>query len=558
MPQGAKTNILSMLPAQHPLPGSKHGSHLRGTDLVARCIALSAAIMLFGIVGAIIPRIIDEITGRGPGPDRLLGAALLLNIALLMLGWRRHRELTNELADRCRAEENARLLAETDALTGLLNRRSFGPAADRLFAQAADLGLAVAIVMFDLDNFKQVNDTNGHAAGDTLLIEAAQRIATILPPGSLLARIGGDEFVCAICYSATHPDEINLLVERMRDMVARPVRFAGLELETTVSVGLAEHLPRSYEDALTVLNNADIAMYHAKKRGRNGHCWFDPAMEQELRHRGQLETALRQGITANEFVPFFQQQIDFQTGALTGFEMLARWQSPKFGDLGPQVFIPVAEEIGVIGTLSEQLIRKALVDAREWDQSLSLAVNISPCQIRDPWFAQKLLKLLVEANFPPNRFEIELTETALGDRTSSVQTTIASLKNQGIKVTLDNFGTGYSSLSQLRSVQFDRVKIDRSLIATIEHSKDSEALVTSIVSLGKGLGLPVAAEGIESDTVLKKIAKLGLSHGQGFLYGPPQNADEVKLRLSTLGLLANGVKTQRLAGPLGQPEARLA
>lgn len=343
----------------------------------------------------------------------------------------------------------------------------------------------------------------------------------------------------------------------MRDLVARPIRFAGLELETTVSVGLAGHQPRSCEDAITVLNNADIAMYHAKKRGRNRHCWFDPAMEQELRHRGQLETALRQGIAGSEFVPFFQQQIDIETGTLTGFEMLARWQSPKFGELGPQVFIPVAEEIGLIGSLSEQLIRKALVVARDWDPSLSLAVNISPCQLRDPWFAQKLLKLLIEENFRPSRFEIELTELALADRTGSVQTTIASLKNLGIKVTLDNFGTGHSSLSQLRSVPFDRVKIDRSLISTIEHSKESEAIVRSIVSLGQGLGLPVAAEGIENGVVLKKIAKLGLSRGQGFLYGAPQSANEVKTRLSTLGLLTNRTPAQ-IAHSSEQPEARMA
>ena len=192
MPESAPENFGSMLPAQRQLPGAEGKSEPRGTDFVTRGIALSAIIMLVWIAGGVIPPTIAELSGRGPGPDHMLVSALLLNIALVLLGWRRYREVTEELADRCRAEEKARLLAETDALTGLLNRRSFRPAADNLFAQAAENELAVAIVMLDLDNFKQVNDTNGHAAGDTLLIEAAQRLAAILPTGSLLARIGGD------------------------------------------------------------------------------------------------------------------------------------------------------------------------------------------------------------------------------------------------------------------------------------------------------------------------------------------------------------------------------
>lgn len=526
-----------MLPAQRQLPGAEGKSEPRGTDFVTRGIALSAIIMLVWIAGGVIPPTIAELSGRGPGPDHMLVSALLLNIALVLLGWRRYRELTEELADRCRAEEKARLLAETDALTGLLNRRSFSPAADRLFAHAAENGLAVAIVMLDLDNFKQVNDTNGHAAGDTLLIEAAQRLAAILPTGSLLARIGGDEFACAVCYSPARPGEVDLMVERMSDMVARPVRFAGFELETTISVGVAGHQPGSCEDALAVLHNADIAMYHAKKRGRNRHCWFDPAMEQELLYRNRLEAALRRGIANDEFVPFYQKQIDLKTGLAAGFEMLARWESREFGELGPDVFIPLAEESGLIEALGEQVIRKALVDASAWDSHLTLAVNISSCQLRDPWCAQKLLKLLIEANFPPSRLEIEVTESALTDKLGNVRTTIASLKNQGIQITLDDYGTGQSSLSQLRTLPFDRVKIDRSLISTVEANNESAAIVTSIVSLGEGLGLPITAEGIETPDMLAKIASLGIGRGQGYLFGAPQTASEVRSSLADTGWL---------------------
>lgn len=533
MPEGARDNSRSMLPAQRPLraPDSKSVSH--GSDFVARGIALSAAILLLGIAGAVIAGIIDELTGKGEGPDRLLVSALLLNIALVLLGWRRYRELTDELANRCRAEEKARLLSETDALTGLLNRRSFRPAADKLFAEAAQRGLAVAVVMVDLDNFKQVNDSNGHAAGDTLLIEAAQRIADVLPAGSLLARLGGDEFACAFCYCPTRTEEVDLLVAEMSDTVARPVRFSGFELETTISVGIAGQLPHSCDNATAALHSADTAMYHAKKRGRNRHCWFDPAMEQELRDRRSLETALRRAIANEEFVPYYQPQVDLGTGLTTGVEMLARWHSPELGEVAPDVFIPIAEEIGLVEALSEQLIRKALRDAKGWDNHVTLAVNISPSQLRDTWFAHKLLKLLVEANFPASRLEVEVTESALAEKLSTVRTTIASLKNQGIQVTLDNFGTGHSSLSQLRSVPFDRVKIDRSLIATTRGSKESAAIVSSIVSLGKGLGLPITAEGIEDQETLGDLASLGVARGQGFLFGPPQTAEAVLLSVPT-------------------------
>lgn len=561
MPKGAGDNYKSMLPAQRPQRAPDTKSASRGPDFVARGIALAAAILLMGIAGSVVSGIVDEITGKGAGPDRLLVSALLLNVALLLLGWRRYRELTEELANRCRAEEKARLLSETDALTGLLNRRSIGPAADKLFAEAAQRGLSVAVVMLDLDNFKQVNDSNGHAAGDTLLIEAAQRIADVLPAESLLARLGGDEFACAFCYCPTRSDKVDNLVAQMSDSVARPVRFAGFELETTISVGIAEQLPHSCENALAVLHNADIAMYHAKKRGRNRHCWFEPAMEQELHHRRKLETALRRAIANEEFVPSYQVQADLGTGLVTGAEMLARWHSAEFGEVGPDVFIPIAEEIGLIETLSEQLIRQALRDAHGWDNQLTLAVNISPCQLRDPWFAHKLLKLLIEVNFPPNRLEIEVTESALAGKLGIIRTTIASLKNQGIQITLDNFGTGHSSLSQLRSVPFDRIKIDRSLIATIQGSKQSAAIVSSIVSLGQGLGLPITAEGIESKEAFDKVVQFGIARGQGYFLGAPQTGRKIGSVLATCRPVMDGFAEQsdpHIAGWAALSTARTA
>ncbi len=560
MPKGAQDNPQSALALQRLQPRCDQHQGCKESDVIARGIAVAAIIMLLGIGSTVIPSAVQAMLGKGPGPDRLLTIALLLNIVIVMLGSRRYRELTNEVALRRRAEEQAWLLAETDALTGLLNRRSLGPAANRLFAEAAAKGQAVALIMLDLDKFKQVNDLNGHAAGDTLLVEAASRLAELLPAGALLARIGGDEFACAVSYSPERPDQIDRLVERLIGAVARPVHFAGAEIETTISAGIAAHLPESSEDAPALLHNADIAMYHAKKRGRNRHCWFDPAMEQALRLRRELESRVRHGIAHDEFVPFYQKQVDLRTGQLTGFEMLARWEAAGLPRIGPNVFIPIAEEIGLIEALSESLIRKALIDARDWDPRLSLSINVSACQLRNPWFAQKLLKLMVTTNFPPSRLEIEITERALQENLALVGTTITSLKNQGVRIILDDFGTGQSALSRLRALPFDRIKIDRSLIATLNHCAESAAIVRSIVSLGEGLGLPITAEGIETEDALEQLCQFGDFRGQGYLYGQPQSGEATRLALSQQGLAPPSANPA--AGEAGDgdalPAARIA
>ncbi len=537
MPQGSQDIAKSGL-----LPERLHAKHAERsdcpkTDLVALGIAVAAVIMLISIGVRILPVTFQWLLNDGSAPDRLLLTAFLLNIALVMLGWRRYRVLTQEIAEHRRAEGKARLLAETDALTGLLNRRSLSPAADQLFADAARQGQAVAIIMLDLDKFKQVNDGYGHAAGDALLIETANRLCRILPEGALLARIGGDEFACAMPYSPHQPEVVEELVECAIAAIARPVHFAETEIETTISAGIARHLPNSGQDARAVLHNADIAMYHAKKDGRNRHCWFKPTMEQELRRRSELEAGLRRGLSLSQFVPFYQKQVDLKTGGLTGYEMLARWQSEDFANVSPDQFIPVAEEIGLIDNLFEQVIRKALTDARTWHSSLILSVNISCHQLRNPWFAQKLLKLLIEANFPPSRLEIEIKESALLENIALVRTMITSLHNQGIRITLDDFGTGHSSLLRLRSLPFDRVKIDRSLISSIGENAPSTAIISSIVSLTESLDLRLAAEGIESADVLGLMNRMGDFRGQGSLFGKPKSGIETQAELAGLGLL---------------------
>lgn len=506
-------------------------------DIMTLGIASAAVILFVGNGGSVLPQIVRGLVGDGTGPDRLLTNALLLNIALVIFGWRRYRDLSAEIVDRRRAEALALELAEHDALTGCLNRRSIGAAASALATAAHARGDLAAFIMLDLDRFKQVNDVNGHAAGDCMLGEAASRIRESLPPQALLARLGGDEFAVILPFVAARSEEVERLAEKLIAKVALPVHFGEFELETTISAGISKTEPGQSPDIQAQLHMADIAMYHAKRNGRNRYAWFEPNMENEQRFRSEIAAGIRRGIPLGEFVPYYEKQIDLENGTIAGFEMLARWNSPKLGMVNPEIFIPVAEEIGVIAELSECLIKQALRDARNWDPKLTLSVNISPVQLRDPWFAQKLLKILLEANFPPSRLEIEVTESCLHENVGLVRSLITSLKNQGITVSLDDFGTGYSSLSQLRILPFDRIKIDRSFVMSLLEDKDSATIIQSIISLGEGLGLPITAEGIESEAVLTELRRFGKFKGQGYLYGFPEPADRTEATLAQLDLL---------------------
>lgn len=530
-------------------------------DVIALGIAVAAIILLVATGGSVLPKALSALFGNGATPDVLLVNALLLNIALVIFGWRRYRDLTREIAERKRAEQQARLLAATDPLTLCLNRRSMVEATDHVRLRAADAGEAIIYCMIDLDNFKQINDMHGHAIGDAVLVKLAERVRLLLPRDARLARLGGDEFAFVMAYPVGHTDRVDDLVIRLFESVAQPFVLPELTIELTMSIGLAtdhdgEGSTETAIDAATLMHRADMALYHAKKQGRNCYFWFEPSMENELRFRNQIETGLRRGLARGEFVPFYEQQIDLETGQLVGFEMLARWQSPQLGLVSPEIFIPIAEEIGLITELSEQLMDQAFADAREWDDSLTLSINISPVQLRDPWFAQRLLKKLVAANLPPQRLEIEITESCLHENIGLVRSMITSLRNQGVQVSLDDFGTGYSSIEQLRNLPFDRLKIDRSFISELRQPEGRSRIVDAIVSLGRGLDLPLTAEGVEDEEILTALKSMGRLKAQGYFYGKPENAEAVRERLRVVGKLAVVRDRPAAAVPLDTPAAQ--
>ena len=486
--------------------------------------------------GQLLSSTIAMLSGVGGGADRTLTIALLLNIALILFGWRRYRDLSSEVEERAAAEQRAQSLAIRDPLTGFYNRRAITEHGGALVERAFRRQKAVALLMLDLDQFKNVNDVHGHAVGDGLLKAVAAEIATIMPPSALTARLGGDEFACIFAFDHDHPEVVERVAQAVVSRLAQPFEAGGVHVHISVSCGIA----RSESDCTNIdslMRRADIAMYAAKHQGRNRHSWFDASMERELQVRNELEDGMRRGIPAGEFVPYFEQQIDLTTGRLHGFEMLARWEHPSRGLVSPEIFIPIAEETGMIADLSLAIMRIAFTEARNWDSSLTLSVNISPIHLKDPWLAQKIVKLLTETGFPATRLEVEITESSLFENLALAQSIVGSLKNQGIKLSLDDFGTGYSSLAHLRALPFDRIKIDKSFITSILDNAESAAIVNAITRLGDSLNLPVTAEGIEDTAIEERLRQLGCHKGQGWLYGRPTAIMQTRTLLAERNLL---------------------
>jgi diguanylate cyclase (GGDEF)-like protein len=485
-------------------------------DIIAGGIVVAAILLFVGTGSNVMQAAVRALIGIGGGPDRALATALVLNIALILFGWRRYKDLNREIVERTEAERRARYLADTDPLTGFLNRRALLAAGQRMIAGAAAEKRHVALFLLDLDHFKTVNDIHGHAAGDRVLQVAAERISAVLPPNATKARLGGDEFVAMLAFEPAARADIDALAAELVTALDNMITHDAQQIRIGASLGIALANDASMTME-TMVRQADIAM--------------------AVQVRNQIETGIRDGMPRGEFVPHFEPQVDIASGRLLGFEMLMRWESPEYGMIPPERFIPVAEESGLIGELSLKVIRDAMEIAKRWDPSIMLAVNISPQQLKDPWFSQKLTKLLVETGFPAAQLEVEITESSLFENLPLVRSIVTSLKNQGVSLSLDDFGTGYSSLSHLRALPFDRIKIDRSFIAAMRGSPDAQAIVVAIVRLGESLAMPITAEGVEDEATAIELTRLGCSKGQGWHFGRAASAADTDRLLAERGLL---------------------
>ncbi|GJE71248.1 putative bifunctional diguanylate cyclase/phosphodiesterase [Methylorubrum podarium] len=453
----------------------------------------------------------------------LVMQAGFMGIALFGAAVRKSLILRRTMRERDAATKQAEAIARHDALTGLANRRLFVEAVEDLRGRMAGRDRA-AVLLIDLDRFKPVNDLYGHAAGNAVLCAVADRLEDLLPAGGLAARLGGDEFALLVPFTGSL-DNLTRLAQQVIASLVAPIAWNGGAVKIGATIGIAVVSAESDADAL--LHAADLAMYQGKREGRGTCRVFEDSMDAELRERAALEAELREAIESGKIEPFYQPVVSLPQRDCVGLEVLARWRHPTRGLLGPDQFIPIAEETGMIADLSYHLLRQACLDARSWPSHLLLAINIAPQQFQDRDLAQRILAILAETGLSPHRLEVEITESALVRDLEAARATLTSLQNLGVRIALDDFGTGYSSLYHLRELKFDKLKIDRSYVDTITMSAERAKLVDAIIKLGSSLGLVTTAEGIETDASVDWLSDQGCDFGQGYLFGKPMPKEDV-------------------------------
>ena len=442
--------------------------------------------------------------------------------------YRRHLAALEKAQD---ATEAAHKLAESmarhDPLTGLPNRRVFSETLEAAVLRAKRSTIRYSVLIIDLDRFKPVNDVYGHGAGDRVLNEIAGRLGSLMRGSDTVARLGGDEF--GVILDCIPPEDASAaaaaLADRIIASVSQPIAIGDQTVEVGASIGVAV-CPTDGQDSETLLRAADMAMYRAKEEGRGSYRFFRQDMEKALRERLALEEDVRRAVATHEIRPHYQPLMKLDENRLVGFEILARWSHPVRGYVEPEIFVPIVEKLGLIGDLTYFLLRRACQDARGWAPEITIALNISPMHFADPLLPVKLLAILSETDFPPTRLEIEVTETALVTDVGAARAALVALQAIGIKIALDDFGTGYSSLYNLRELHFDKIKIDRSFVLSMQDNADSAKIVHTVIDLAKSLGLPTIAEGIEHRQAMQDIVEIGGEYGQGFYFGKAMPAAE--------------------------------
>jgi diguanylate cyclase (GGDEF)-like protein len=427
------------------------------------------------------------------------------------------RTLRNSIAaaeTSARLAERMQILARSCVVTGLLNRAGLN---HHLVETLSGLepGKKLAMFWMDLDKFKEVNDSLGHQLGDKLLAEVAARLKAAAPEGATVARFGGDEFIVACEVSGQAA--VESLAQKMMDEITRPMRIDGHRLEIASSMGIAV-LPDDGEDIDTLMQGADLALYHSKVNGRKQVNFFDPAMTRDLVRRREIESELRLALQRDELSIFFQPIIDLKTGRIRAFEALVRWFHPEKGELRPDEFIPVAEETGAIITLGNWITVQAAKAAAAWPEEITIAVNLSPVQIKAPGAALGILNALREARLDPRRLELEITETVLLDDSQNTEHFISELSNAGVRFALDDFGTGYSSLGYLNKYPFSKIKVDRSFVSGIHAGKKSDAIIRAVSGMAATLDMEIVAEGLETIEQVEAVREAGCTMGQGYYF----------------------------------------
>ena len=428
-----------------------------------------------------------------------------------------HKVLNRSIASAETSERLARkmeVLAHTDVVTGLHNRAGLN---EMLVSQlmGTEDGRPLALFWLDLDRFKEVNDLLGHQIGDQVLSEVASRLRDSLPADAGIARFGGDEFVF-FC-DVNDRKHCETLADRILEQIRRPMRLDGERMEISGSMGIAL-MPDDGHDADRLMQAADLALFYAKQGTRGGHRFFDPAMTRELASRREIEAELRQAIQRDELSLFFQPIVDLQTGKIRCFEALLRWFHPVKGELRPAEFIPVAEETGVIVTLGNWITRQAALACAKWPEDVSVAVNLSPLQIKAPGAVLAIESALREAKLAPSRLELEVTESLFIEDSEQTAAFIEELSAKGVRFALDDFGTGYSSLAYIHKFPFSKIKVDRCFVSGADAGPRAHAIICAVAAMGRGLDMEIVAEGIEEQSQVEATRDAGCTLGQGYFF----------------------------------------
>jgi diguanylate cyclase (GGDEF)-like protein len=444
------------------------------------------------------------------------------------------------------AESRAQRLALHDDLTGLPNRAAFMDLVAESVARARGLGSRFAMLFLDLDGFKEINDSLGHDAGDDLLRQVSLRIRACLRQADRLARFGGDEFLVLID-PVRGRREVEAVTRKILRAVATPLKLDGLMATVSASIGIAM-FPEDGDDPSRLLKNADAAMYQAKQAGRNALRFYAPRINASLREKIALSNDLHAAVACGELDVAYQPIVDGATGRVLGFEALARWCHAERGMVPPEVFVPIAEEAGLIGTIGESVLARACAQMVAWSAGRRrgadrrdgpyVSVNVSPVQLREEGFGRSLRSLLAEVGLPPSRLQIELTEGTVMEDPERAVRVLGALSAAGVRIALDDFGTGHSSLAYLRTFPIDCIKIDRAFVHDLGRRDRQAAIVPAIVAIARSLDAGVVAEGVETDAQREALLAMGCRAMQGYLFSRPLPADECGERFLVAGVTA--------------------